>query len=264
VNNLYRPPPVRAGVFAALAVAAASAALAGGSGASAQAAPTLHDLRVCGATSFSRELQECTADESAAVLTSNRITCSVEVDLDAPARLQAWMTYNGARIDFAPADLQPGQYTRWSNENLKIDRPLPGGAWTCGFTLSGTTLTASFKTDGPVGDVVNTAACRYASTVRFGSGRVCRTDESPAPIPATNAIACYATYPSAAGKFARLTIVRGGRVVQAASQRIGVPLAWAWIWTKAPRGSTLPGGSYECRYWLAGKPVAKKPFRLKG
>ena len=260
----YVSAPVRRVVPFGLVLAIVGGLFTIGSGALAQPGPpTLHDLRVCGATTFSRELQECTSDESASVLVSNRITCSIEVDLTVAADLDSWMTYDAARIAFPSVRLEPGSYPRWINESLKIDRPLPGGAWTCGFTLAGSTLTASFRTEGPVGDVVNTAACRYSTTIRYGSGRVCRSDESAAPIQRTNAVACYATYPNASGKLARLTILRAGGVIQATSFRPSGPLNWAWVWTKAPPGKTLPGGKYACNYWLAGKLAASKPFRLR-
>ena len=249
--------------FAAI-VGALAACLVAGSAVSAQSTPVLHDLRVCGATKFSRELQECTSDESASALTSNRVTCSAEVDLDGPAMLERSMTYNGASIPFDPDELEEGSYPIWINENLKIDRPLPGGSWTCALAVADTKVTASFTMNGPTGEVVNTAACRYSSTVRYGSGRVCKRDESASAIPATNAVACYATYPSASGQLARLTIVRSGRVIQSTSIRFRTPMTWAWVWTKAASGLKLPGGRYACRYWLDGKLIASKPFTLDG
>lgn len=261
--TLYRRARMRSVVLGGFVLSIVSSVLVLGSGASAQSEPALHDLRVCGATNFSRKLQGCTTDESALSLASNRVTCSVEVDLQENANLEARMTYEGARIPFQTTPLGPGTYTRWINENLKLDRPLPGGSWTCGFTLAGTSLTASFHTDGPTGDVVNTAACRYANTVRFGSGRVCRTDESGAAIPTSARILCSATYPSAVGKLARLAIVRGGRTVASTSFTVRVPLTGAWVWARTPVG-TLRGGKYACRYLLAGKLVASKPFLLDG
>src|SRR5437763_756061 len=155
---------------------------------------SFRNLRVCSYGAFSRAQDRCTKDERGVVLVSNRISCSVDIIVRKTAVLRSQMTYLGQTISFGPATFYPSRSAQrwWIDLNLRAALPLPGGSWSCRFSMGSARVGASFETDGPTGDIVDTAACRGADTVRFGSGRACLTDESSSPIPPTDSLWCYA------------------------------------------------------------------------
>jgi hypothetical protein len=225
----------------------------------------LSNLRVCGSTAFSRSRAQCTRDERRTTLVSNRISCSVDADVARPALIRPRTTYNGRAISFRPSRLPRGEWSYWINHDLKINLPLPGGTWGCSFTFGRATVRASFRSGGPTGAIVNTAACRGENTVAYDDGfRVCRSDESGAPLPGTNSAYCYAVYPNETGRLARLAVVSDGEVLQEVEFRIGEPLWIGVVFVSAPPGQRLPAGSYSCEYHLDGSLAAAKPFTLLG
>jgi hypothetical protein len=135
-------------------------------------------------------LGRCTKDERNNVISSNRVTCSVDVHARRAARLRQWVRFEGEVAPYPAARVPRGRWSYWINTDFKINLPVPGGQWECSFALGDKTLTAKFRSGGPTGEIVNTAACREQLTVADNSGRTCLRDESGAPMPATRAVYC--------------------------------------------------------------------------
>ena len=227
-------------------------------------AAKISNLRVCSSTAFSKRLGRCTKDERSTPIVSNRITCSVALTVARTSKLRQWMRYEGQLVPYPSNSVQPGRWTFWINQDYKINLPVPGGAFECGFAIAGKKITAAFTSGGPKGDVVNTAACTDENTIPYGDGRVCRSDQSASPLPATDRLQCYAMYPMATGKVARIAVVSGTDVLDEISFTPDSPLWYGWISVDSPSGGTFAAGRYACQYFLDGVLVAEKPFDVLG
>lgn len=251
----------------AVLLLAASVALAAGAAASPKGSVqvTLAKPRVCGSTAFSRKQGRCTKDERATPIVSNRISCSIDVTTTRPVRLSAWFKYGGEVIPWGTSRVPRGSWTYWIAYDIKINLPVPGGAWECGYSVGTRRATTRFTSGGPVGDVVNAAACRRERTIPYGEGfRTCLADESAAPMAATDAVFCQVELPNVAGKVARLVLVSNEEVLEEVSFEVEGVLWFGYVFAQAPSGQRLPAGRYACRYYLDGALVAEKPFELLG
>jgi hypothetical protein len=255
------------GLGALVAIALVTASVSGASRTPTSRPGTFSKLRVCSSTAFSRAQRRCTKDERGTPLVSNRISCSVDLSVRRPNVLRRQWLYEGQPVAFAPLRIgERGRWSFWINENLKINLPLPGGRWACSYSFGSAKVKASFTSAGPVGEIVNTAACRLENTLVHGNGlRVCRSDESATPMQPTSSVWCFATYPSDKGRDASIAVASAGKVLGEVSFTVGGPL-WLGVATaSAPAGqSTVAPGSYSCQYSLDGALVTEKPFEVLG
>jgi hypothetical protein len=220
------------------------------------------NLRVCSSTAFSRLDGRCTKDERRIPLVSNRISCSVDILVRKPGLLRWRFVYEGEGTPLRQRFLAPGTHDYWINEDLGIDQPLPGGHWGCAFSFGGAAIQASFTSGGPTGRIVDTAACREANLLVRGGYRACRTDESAAPIPATNSIWCFGVFAGATTMDVELQIVSNERILRSISFIVGGPIWAGWVHLTAPPGENIAPGSYACRFSLDDGTVSEKPFEI--
>jgi hypothetical protein len=89
-----------------------------------------------------------------------------------------------------------------------------------------------------------------------------RTDESPAPIAATNSIWCFAVFAGDTSRDAELEIVSNGRILRSTSFIVGGPIWAGWVQLTAPAGENIAPGSYACRFSLDDGTLSEKPFEI--
>jgi hypothetical protein len=172
------------------------------------------------------------------------------------------MTYEGEDMDYGQTMFTPGSWWWWTNTDVVINMPLPGGKWGCSFSFGGKTLSATFVSGGPTGPVVDTAACRGSHLLAFGRFKSCRTDESAAPITATDSVWCYGVFAGDTGKAARVELVSGQQTLQTTTFTVRGPIWSGWVGLTGSAGQNLAPGSYACRFWLDNALVTEKPFEI--
>jgi hypothetical protein len=224
---------------------------------------TFRNLRVCGATAFSRAQHRCTTDQRASSITSNRISCSVDIVVRRTAVVRGRISYRGGLAhEIGPTVLKPGVYPAWVFENIKVDQPLPGGSWRCEFSVGSARTSLTFASGGPVGDIVNVAVCSRDGTVRHESSKLtlCRRDDSAALLPAGEPVFCSATFAGVTGKIALLEILRGGVRKSSTDFVVGSTIWLGTVLLRPYATATLQPGEFVCRFSLDGQVVAERPF----
>jgi hypothetical protein len=236
---------------------------AAGSGVAAreQAGPhgRLSDLRVCAYEAFSRKQARCTRDMRGTVLSTNRLSCSIEVSVRRPARLHASMTYLGqVQYEFTTDVLDRGPWRWWIAVDIEIDKPIPAGAWTCGFDLRGAVRRASFTSGGPRGAVVNLAACTTGRARDHGGFVACLSDESSSSFAPGVEVVCNGDFVDRRGRLVRIDLVSDGSIVDRG--RSSLARAPLWIMTE-PFVPPRPG-AYTCRFTAGDEVVGELPFHV--
>jgi hypothetical protein len=90
--------------------------------------------------------------------------------------------------------------------------------------------------------------------------QVCRRDESSAPFSATASVSCSAVFVGGKGKLAGIEFLREGKEVFSGDFQLPLPVTAA-----GPRldpSPRLQRGKWACRWTLAGRVLAVKPFRI--
>jgi hypothetical protein len=223
------------------------------------------ELRVCGATTFSRALGRCSRDERHLGIRSNRFTCSAVLQTREPGVLRARFRLAGVAEPWGvlgrvqAGDTRLVSYSR----NIKTDQPLPGGNWACEFAFGGTRAALSFRSGGPRGKIIATAVCPESAVLTF-PGRVsalktCATDHSRGRLSLSESIYCSAVFAGVRGQSAEIEFLRSdGSSVWATRLEITWPTAnQAWSYTTVENI-----GDYRCRFRLEDGTTMTKRFRV--
>jgi hypothetical protein len=220
----------------------------------------LQDVRVCGLAALDRGASECTRDEAARPIRSSQFNCSVHARADRGERFTGRFLYEGQPFRAFGANVGTSQRSIFIYITAG-PTPMPGGRWACQLRVGRERVVKTFRSGGPTGPILNVAVCRSASTVAAGPSRVCLRDESAAPLPATAPVTCSAVFVGGRGKVAGFAFLHMGRDV-GLSGTFTLPLpvtAAAPALTPDPR---LEPGRWACRFTVAGRQLALKPFRI--
>jgi hypothetical protein len=221
---------------------------------------TLSNLRVCPYESFSHSLHRCTRDFRASVLTSNRFACSIAVLLRRRVQIHGRLTYEGlTQFTATSGALPPGSYRSSIATNIKMNQPLPGGAWACAFSVDGVRRTAAFRSGGPTGPVVDLVACPAAHAIHVGLELICPSDQSSS-IPSSDFVVCNGLYVGQRGKTESIDLLSSGTIIAAGLDN----LVDAPVWLAYQRFNPQAAGDYSCRFSVRGAPLADKTFRVSG
>ena len=237
-----------------LAVASVSLALA-----PASAQKRLENVRVCGVSALDRRAGVCTKDESGKPIVSSQLNCSARARGEAGERFAGRFLYRGQPFPAFGTSLtekRKGVYiflTAGPN-------PMPGGAWSCELQVGPERARKSFRSGGPTAPILYVAACRSSRTVLAGATRVCRRDESSVPFSATESVSCSAVFVGGKGKLAGIEFLREGK--EAFSGDFELPLPVTAAGPRLDPSPRLQRGSWACRWTLAGRVLAVKPFRI--
>jgi hypothetical protein len=220
------------------------------------------ELRVCGATAFSRSLGRCSKDERRTPITSNRISCSARLRASQSGVWRFRFSYNGAADPWIPADRfakgDDGVVSAYTN--IRTSQPLPGGNWTCEFAFRSARAAVSFKSGGPVGKIVSTTVCPESDVLTYGrDAKTCATDHASKPLPLSEPVYCTAVFAGVRGQSAQIQFL----------QDDGSPV---WVWNfdipwpvyqnYAFTSSIKVEGDYLCRFKLGDGTTVDKPFRV--
>jgi hypothetical protein len=138
--------------------------------------------------------------------------------------------------------------------------PMPGGPWACELRVGPERVRRSFRSAGPSAPILHVAACRTSRTVLAGPTRVCRRDETAAAFRGTESVTCSAVFAGGKGKLVKIEFLREGELAFGGSFELPLPVTAA-----GPRLDPRPqllAGQWACRWSLAGRVVATKPFRV--
>lgn len=223
------------------------------------------ELRVCGATAYSRSQGRCTKDERRKAIASNRISCSVRLLTGQSGVWRARFRYAGAVETWGQGvKLREGPYhdhLLTLSTNIKTNQSLPGGDWACEFAFRAARAVVPFRSGGPVGEIVNTAVCPEPGVLSWGrDSKTCATDLSGKPLHLGESVYCSAVFAGVGGKSAQIQFLHAD----------GSPV-WVWnfdiTWPTVDQGwaftsAIKTAGDYLCRFKLSDGTTVDKPFRV--
>ena len=219
----------------------------------------LEAVRVCGASALDVGAGECTKDESGKPLRSSQFNCSARAQASSGEQFAGRFLYRGQ--PFPAFGTNVGSKRRGVYVFLTAGpNPMPGGSWACELQVGPERVRKAFKSAGPTAPILHLAACRISRTVLAGQVRVCRRDESRAPLPATESVTCSAVFAGGQGKTATIAFLREGKKAFAGSFQLPLPVTAA-----GPRLDPAPklqSGKWACRWSLAGRVLGVKQFRI--
>jgi hypothetical protein len=171
------------------------------------------------------------------------------------------MTFAGAtQYAYTTRILPPGRSRWWIATSLKLDQPLPGGAWGCSFAIGRRRLAASFRSGGPTGRVVDLAVCRAVHALRSGAASICPRDESGTPFLATDAIVCNGVLVGQQGKTEAIDLAaQASPVIAGTRVRITTPVFIAF--QLFDHGHT---GDNSCVFLVDGTQLTERTFTVGG
>jgi hypothetical protein len=233
-------------------------------GAGATSAPALSAVRICSGA-YQDENGECRVDQRRRLLLHPEVRCSVHVDAPRRTRLTARLLYQG-QLERSYSLVLSGRRTRAiavAFEGLGLgDYGVPGGRYTCEFTLGAAHASVTGTSRGPTARVRGAAACAV-----YGAGsRICAVEQ---PIfLAARSISCSVVIVGMRGHRATTQLQRregsGWRTLYEARDLLRVPIGEVWAYHSAPAGSVFASGSYRCRFLVDGRQLAEKLFDVRG
>lgn len=248
-------------IGAAVLVIAPFATTAAGSGTSPSTpqGDRLQDVRVCGAAALDRRAGQCTKDESGKPLLSSAFNCSAHARAEQGERFAGRFFYKGQpfpAFGTSVTDKRRGVYVYLTAGPY----PMPGGAWSCELRVGSEHVRKSFRSAGPVAPILYVAACRTSRTALAGATHVCRRDESAEPFRSTESVTCSAVFVGGKGKIASIAFLHESK--EAGSGDFELPLPITAAGPRLDPDPTLAPGAWACRWSLAGRVLALKPFRI--
>jgi hypothetical protein len=219
----------------------------------------LEDVRVCGAAALDRRAGVCKRDENAKPILSSAFNCSARAQAESGERFAGRFFYRGQ--PFPAFGTSVGDKRRGVYIYLTAGpNPMPGGPWSCELRVGPERVRKAFRSAGPTAPILHIAACRTSQTVLAGPTRVCRRDESGTPFRPTESITCSAVFAGGKGKLAGIAFLREGK--EAFSGDFELPLPVTAAGPRLDPSPKLQRGSWACRWSLAGRVLAVKPFRI--
>jgi hypothetical protein len=221
--------------------------------------PSLSVVRICSGA-YQDEKGECIRDQRKRLLLYPEVRCSVRVDTPRPTRFTAQILYRG-RVERSYGLVLSGRRTRGISvafpELGGDDYGVPGGAYTCRFTLGGIRAFVKGVSRGKSTRVRGESAC----TVHDGGERPCTDDSAAFSPPRT--LACTVVLVGWKGRATTQIQRRAGEgwnTVYAASDAIRVPIAEVWAYSSAQAGRRFESGDYRCRFLVGSAEVAQRLF----
>jgi hypothetical protein len=214
--------------------------------------PILTAVRICSGSD--QDLKgECTRSRSR-LEHYPEVRCSTRVYAPHPTRFTARILYEG-QLERSYSLSLNGRRTRAIVAMFPTLGDVPGGRYSCEFTLGRAHASVTGTSGGPRTSVRGAAACPA-----YGTGsRVCDEHE---PDFYGHAIACSVVLVKMKGHVATTQLQRQDgptwTTLYAAKDDLGVPIAEVWAYTSAD----FRLGDYRCRFLVDGDVVAEKPFAL--
>jgi hypothetical protein len=242
-----------------LCVLAAATSVGFSSSRSAAHGDRLQAVKVCGVELLDRRAGVCKRDERGSALLSSAFHCSARARADSGERFAGRMLYRG--VPFPAYGTAVGDKRKGVNVFVTAGPyPLPGGPWACQLRVGSEQVNMSFRSAGPVGPILYVLVCRASRTAAAGPTRVCVRDESATAFSPTDAIVCSAVFAGGKGALAGIAFLHKGTSVFDRDFELPLPITAAG--PQLDPDPKLASGSWACRWTVAGRVVAVKPFRV--
>jgi hypothetical protein len=227
--------------------------------------PSLSAARICSGAYQDRE-GECQVDQRGRpVPLYPEVRCSVHVDAPRPTRFSARILFNG-QLERSYSLILNGHHTRAIAVALQSlggdDYGVPGGRYTCQFTLGKAYFSVGGIGRGPTVRVRAPAACEL-----YGNGsRMCSL---PGPVLFTSphTLSCSVVLVGLRGHLANTDLQRADNGIWTtlyhAQDKLTIPIAEVWAYSSALPDQFFAAGDYRCRFSLDNKPVAEKTFTVR-
>lgn len=267
-------------VMLGLAVVSAGAQGTAGTGAPPTSQPsgsgsaTLSDVRACAWDDFDTGAGHCRRNRAGTSFQAAQIACSAAVATTGgePA-VRFSLMYDGKEVAETNAQLQSNDskgYSAYAGFGLGGDVKLPGGQWGCQFQVSQQRKSASFRLDGPTGQLLYSSACSGDDVASANGLILCTRDETQISSPSS--VACTAVVANAQGKQVRLDVSYqasgGGQPASRSFNGTADSALFGASGQVRPQdlgisGSTMSAGSYTCTWSVDGAQVGQKKFTVQ-
>lgn len=272
-----RQPPIWLAAGAALIVYLVAAGAVVGllgivgafrAGVAGQNAPGPRNLQVCSLSSVDQNSGICRANQARTPFQTDVVFCSADLVGTAGQTVTGALAYRGQTIRSDSAQLKTGPTSVSFAFAIAPNKLLPGGAWSCRFSLAGQTQSVSFTMRGPTSNFLYQAACDATQVVSPSGIAMCGQDQGV--ITQSNAIACTALLVGDQGKDAQLDVVYSGGQVAAFTKTYPLtpnnelfPASKQVPASELGNSGSIPAGSYACRWSVDGQQVGEKDFQVK-
>jgi hypothetical protein len=252
----------RAALITATVLAAAAAIAHATPGATRH--PTLSDARIC--SGADRDYAgRCLLDQRARLPLYPEVRCSVHLDTPRPTRFTAQLFFNG-KLERTDSLVLSGRRSRAIAVAFGSlggdDYGVPGGRYTCRFTLGAARVSVTGVSRGPTTSVRAPAACELNGQW----SPICGLPQTWL-FTSPHTLSCSVVVVGQIGRLAATDLQRddGGSwtTLYHAEDRLEVPIAEVWAYTSAPPGQFFATGNYRCNFSLDGQPVAAKTFSVR-
>lgn len=223
-------------------------------------ADRLQDVRVCGGSALDRTAGECTHDQSASPILDSSFYCSAQARGNPGEQFSGRFFYRGVAFPLfgtSVSDKRRGLYIYLTAG----PNPMPGGNWACELRVGPEHVRKTFRSAGPSGPILYGAVCSSSHSVQAGAARVCRRDESASAFGGNAPVLCSAVFAGGKGKQGGFEFLHEGKSV-GLSEDFELPYPVTAAGFRLSPEPRLPPGRWTCRWTLAGRVVASKPFRI--
>lgn len=227
----------------------------------------LRNLRVCTAANFDLQNSVCKRNQASSELQTDRLLCSADVIGNIGQQLTVRVLYQSHQILHFDKIIHGSKLSGFSAITLAPGKPLPGGDWSCEFSVSGQSAMIHARLNGPSGSLLYASACEANEVVSVSGLQSCSQDRDIITRP--NALACTAIVRGAENRDVEVDLAYSGGERQAFT-RAAKGIANLYIF---PAGLTLqaadvgslalmPVGHYTCRWLVAGQEIGMKEFQV--
>jgi hypothetical protein len=228
------------------------------------AQPGVHNLQACAMASFDQQSRTCKHNQASSAFQTDRMVCIARVIGNVGQQVTSTVTFQGHEVLRSSKALTSSSSSDVLGISIAPGKALPGGDWSCRFSLNGRSQSINFQLNGPTGSLLYSSACDLREIVS-ANHLICKQDRDT--ITGARAIACTAVVSGAENRVVEVDLVYGGGQVQPFTRSDNgtvsnqlVPVGLALQASDIGTSGALPAGHYTCRWLIDGRQVGQKDF----
>lgn len=230
------------------------------------AQPGVHNLQACAVASFDQQSRTCKRNQTSSVFQTDRMVCIARVIGNVGQQVTSTVTFQGHEVLRSSKALTSTNSSHVLGISIAPGKSLPGGDWSCTFSLNGRSESIGFQLNGPTGSLLYSSACDLREIVS-PDHLICKQDR--VTISGARAVACTAVMSGAENREVEVDLIYAGGQVQPFTRSDNgtvrnqlVPASLAVQASDIGTASAMPAGRYTCRWLIDGRQVGQKDFQI--
>lgn len=236
--------------------------------ATSDAQPGVHHVEACAAASFDQQSHTCKQGQASGTFQTDEMVCLANVVGNSGQQVSSSVSYQGHEVLRSSKPLSGSYAADVVGFSIAPGKALPGGKWSCTFSLNGRSQSVNFRLVGPTGNLLYGSACDMKDIVS-ASHPICK--QSRDTIATAQAVACTAVVSGAVNSEVEIDLAYGGGPLppftRSTSGTVGnqlVPAVLAMQASEVGAITQMPAGHYTCRWLIDGHQVGQKDFQISG